>query len=403
MGGGFYTRSVFSSGGGCRINYSREAQLALSHGSFHSELDPRGRTISCDSGTPIVVALDVTGSMGDWSKIIYDKMPMFFGQMIMHEYCSDPVIAFAGVGDAVCDKAPLQVTDFARGVAIENGLKKLWLEAGGGGACYGEQESYDLAVAFFASSAVSIPEGQKGFFFITGDEGVYNPVPLPWMHKWAPVAAHEIFSQGSCRNQTPNAIFERLKRRFHVFHIKKPYTTARNIQILEQWQSLLGSSHVIEIEDAKGIVDIMLGIMALVCHTRNLDQYITDMEERGQSIDRQAEIRRLLQPLADELVQPAGAAASSAGLSRRDRRRAGRANKFQEKQRADVTILPMRGCGKTTMFASLGHEEKVEVLSYAECAMANDGDMDDDTLTLLFADLPEDQKFGAMSLWLSSQ
>lgn len=28
---------------------------------------------------PIVFALDVTGSMGDWSKIIYDKMPMFYG------------------------------------------------------------------------------------------------------------------------------------------------------------------------------------------------------------------------------------------------------------------------------------------------------------------------------------
>lgn len=28
---------------------------------------------------PIVFALDVTGSMGDWAKVIYDKMPMFYG------------------------------------------------------------------------------------------------------------------------------------------------------------------------------------------------------------------------------------------------------------------------------------------------------------------------------------
>ena len=31
---------------------------------------------------PIVFALDVTGSMGDWAKIIYDKLPMFYGQIM---------------------------------------------------------------------------------------------------------------------------------------------------------------------------------------------------------------------------------------------------------------------------------------------------------------------------------
>ena len=50
--------------------------------------------------------------MGDWSKIIYDKMPMFYGQIMMQEYLTDPAISFCAVGDAIHDRAPIQVTDF---------------------------------------------------------------------------------------------------------------------------------------------------------------------------------------------------------------------------------------------------------------------------------------------------
>jgi len=35
--------------------------------------------LECTAKHPIVVALDVTGSMGEWTKLIYDKMPMFYG------------------------------------------------------------------------------------------------------------------------------------------------------------------------------------------------------------------------------------------------------------------------------------------------------------------------------------
>ena len=46
--------------------------------------------------------------MGDWSKIIYDKMPMFYGQIMMHGYLKDPALSIAGIGDAIAgDKAPL--------------------------------------------------------------------------------------------------------------------------------------------------------------------------------------------------------------------------------------------------------------------------------------------------------
>jgi hypothetical protein len=63
--------------------------------------------LKCKHKNPIVMAIDVTGSMGNWSKIIYDKMPMFYGQIMMQGYLDDPALSIAGVGDATCDKAPL--------------------------------------------------------------------------------------------------------------------------------------------------------------------------------------------------------------------------------------------------------------------------------------------------------
>ena len=35
--------------------------------------------ITCPAEEPIVCAVDVTGSMEDWPKVIYDKLPMFYG------------------------------------------------------------------------------------------------------------------------------------------------------------------------------------------------------------------------------------------------------------------------------------------------------------------------------------
>lgn len=84
-------------------------------------------------------ALDVTGSMGDWPKvfllfiqIIYDKMPMFYGQIMMKNYLSNPALSFCAIGDVEFDQAPLQVTKFGEGKEIDDLIAKLWLEGGGG-------------------------------------------------------------------------------------------------------------------------------------------------------------------------------------------------------------------------------------------------------------------------------
>ena len=63
------------------------------------------------------------------------------------------------------DRFPLQVTDFAKGVALDERLAALYGEGGGGG---GAKESYEL-FAWFVKNRVATPEAEKPFLIIYGD------------------------------------------------------------------------------------------------------------------------------------------------------------------------------------------------------------------------------------------
>ena len=76
------------------------------------------------------------------------------------------------------------MTDFQKGILVDSEIKKLWLEGLGGG---NGKESYLEAMLFFASpQIVDFPlmvPGTKPFFFITGDEGLYEKVDASSVHK----------------------------------------------------------------------------------------------------------------------------------------------------------------------------------------------------------------------------
>src|SRR5262245_24795250 len=78
----------------------------------HPALNPYGKTREVNNVTPIVVALDVTRSRGDDTKLMYEKLPQLMGQIELKGYTDGPGISFCGIGDATCDRAPLQVGQF---------------------------------------------------------------------------------------------------------------------------------------------------------------------------------------------------------------------------------------------------------------------------------------------------
>ena len=105
-----------------------------------SELNP--------NTTPIIVGLDVTGSMGHIAEhIARTGLGIMVNEILQRRPVTDPTVLIMGIGDVNYDAAPIQVGQFESDIAITNWLEALYLEGGGGG---NRIESYDLPYYFAA-------------------------------------------------------------------------------------------------------------------------------------------------------------------------------------------------------------------------------------------------------------
>jgi hypothetical protein len=95
--------------------------------------------------TPVVVGLDVTGSMGRVVEAMRKGLGTLFEQVIHRHPVSDPHVLALAIGDMDCDSAPIQATQFeADPVTIGKQIEELYLERGGGG---NDHESYQIGRA----------------------------------------------------------------------------------------------------------------------------------------------------------------------------------------------------------------------------------------------------------------
>jgi len=277
MGGSSYNVPVRSASPG--RSYSSKSDKAYSKTSHsHKDVLPLSdRRVGTDVKHPIVVALDGTGSMGDSAKIMLDKMPMFWGQIEQKGYLEDPAISFAVVGDAYCDDAPLQITQFEKAKAIHPWLEKLWLEGGGGGQT---MESYDIAALFY-NNKCDIDNAELPFFFFIGDEDYYRELD----------------------NEPTEPIFQALMEKFNMFFIHWRYPTSSiDEKIVKSWRDLIGE-RLIVLQEPKAIVDVMLGLIAMVSGNRNLSEYIKDMKDRGQDDKRIKTVSEAIKEFEKEFVE----------------------------------------------------------------------------------------------------
>lgn len=216
MGGGYYDadvarrarstrRDVFSYQG-----YEAGAEAASERRGAHEALSPHNTQRECMNTTPIVIAMDVTRSRGNDSRLMYDKLPMFLGQLELGGYVEGAAISFAAIGDANSDQAPLQVGQFEADNRLDEVLSRFWLEEGGGGT---GQESYELAAYYYARHSVLACQerGEKGYFFFVGDEGFYPSVEAAHIRRW--LGREESQDLDSAR------IFSELQEKFHVFMV----------------------------------------------------------------------------------------------------------------------------------------------------------------------------------------
>ena len=299
MGGFSYDRDVYSSSSSSSWGSSSSASSfgassysssKMSSSKLDSLMSPKGKILKSTSKHPIIVMLDVTGSNIDFARVVYDKMPMFYGQIEQKGYLDDFDISFCAVGDAKCDDYPLQIGDFAKGIEIDSWLEKLVLEGGGG---YFGEESYELA-AYYLYKNTEFEKGAEPIIFFIGDEMPYQELSVSEAEKY-----------GIECNEEGIKPFKLLRKKVNdnVFMLlNKASGRGFRSNITSCWESLLAPQHVVKIQEEKSIVDLMLGIISMTSAARTLDTYKIDMLDRGQSQKRIEGVSKSLEGLSTALV-----------------------------------------------------------------------------------------------------
>ena len=202
---------------------------------------------------PIIIALDVTGSMGSIpERLIKNDFPEIM-KKILDTGIKDPQICFVGIGDHECDYVPLQVGQFeSSDELMESWLTGLYLEGGGGG---NDGESYPLAW-YFAARHTDIDSfnkrGKKGVLITIGDEPFLKSIPKNTLQ--------ELFGEGQAKVNSTD-IYKEACEKWDIYHINvKDYSGSRP-SVKKGW-SFLGD-HLINTQSSDGsdVIDIIPGIV----------------------------------------------------------------------------------------------------------------------------------------------
>ncbi len=291
MGGGFYSLASRSTRATSSGYYTKSANEIFSH-SMKESMNPKNAKLreSRDStdnpkSLAIIVALDLTGSMGHIPHdLVKDGLPTMVDTMLQKKVVS-PQILFLGIGDHECDRAPLQVGQFETSDELmDKWLTDIWIEFGGGG---NTGESYLLAwyfAAYHTATDCFEKRGQKGFLFTIGDEATLKTLPTH--------ALDNIMGLGQYQNFTAEGLLKEAQKKYNVFHIHVTETGAgRDERAQQSWKQLIGQN-VIFVNDFK---DIPITIADLVAknnktnHSEIIDGVSTKEEVKINSDTEQIE------------------------------------------------------------------------------------------------------------------
>ena len=228
--------------------------------SINSNLNPKGVKIreSRDSAdnpesTPVIIALDVTGSMGIIADVIArEGLGTLFKELLDRKPITNPHLMFMGVGDANCDQAPLQVSQFEADNRIVEQLTQLFLEHGGG---VNDFESYNFPWYFAARHTEHdsyIKRGKRGYLFTIGDEEAPQNLTAAQIERFVGDKLERELSSEEMLHEA-----QRLYDVYHIVIAEGNHSRAYLSRVQESWQKILGQ-RVITLKDHKKVSETVI-------------------------------------------------------------------------------------------------------------------------------------------------
>ncbi len=268
MGGGSYSSKDWTSFSASRAYHDPKTTVKdiYRKGNLDDALNPKMFKIreSIDGpdnpeSTPLIIGLDVTGSMSPVLDSIARKgLNTICEEVYKRKPISNPHICVLGIGDMECDRAPFQATQFEADIRIFEQLEKLFLEGGGGG---NDHESYILAWYFARYRVKSdsfAKRGRKGFIFTIGDEEI-----TPMIH-----ADHlkGFMGDSQARTFTAQELYDVVSPEWNVFHIiiKEGNHAQRSFGAVKQsWENVIGVQRTIPMDDHTKLGEIIVSVLEM--------------------------------------------------------------------------------------------------------------------------------------------
>jgi hypothetical protein len=282
MGSGRWSSDTYEAaarlrGGASAFGYSDSGARTV-----HPQLDPfQANRESRDSdehpaSLAISVLFDVTGSMGNVPRQLQAKLPKLLGLLTGTggaSYVENPQIMFGAIGDATCDRAPLQIGQFESDNRMDGDLERILLEGGGGGQ---KRESYELAMYFMArhtSTDCFEKRGKRGYLFIVGDEMAYSSV--------SPNEASAWIGDTFDRSIALPAIVAELTSRWDTYYLlPQGAAYAGDGEVLGFWRGLLGEN-VLELADLDAVCETIALTVGIGEDAIDLETGLTDLLDIG--------------------------------------------------------------------------------------------------------------------------
>lgn len=267
MGGGSWSKDAYVSysttmcrsvslDGSIKGNYS--AQEMFKSRRLDEALNPYNVIRECvDSDEhpntiPVILALDVTGSMGSSAVEIAKKLNVIMTKL--YDSVKDIEFMIMAIGDFSYDNYPLQVSQFESDIRIAEQLDKVYFEAGGGGNSY---ESYTAAWLFGArhTKLDCWKRGKKGLIITIGDELINPYIPAD--------AINNIICEGHQADIETSTIYEEVKDKYDLYHLNCISTSSGRLgekTNVDSFAKYIGKQNVFNVS-VDEITDKIVGII----------------------------------------------------------------------------------------------------------------------------------------------
>lgn len=222
---------------------------------------PVGKNLFTQSSHPLVVGLDLTGSMKEKPGIILEKLALLGNEA--KRYAPDYAISFIGIGDAhEHDEYPLQARDFKSGSALDRELAQIYPEGEGGRY----PEGYGL-IAYYCIHHCEMPCAERPVMVLILDAISHRYVE--------PFEVKEHTGDDIESHLKTSDLFAELQKKFSLYII---LFDGKNSNAHNHWKKVVNPQRIILAKEPRDIVEMIIGIYA--SEMEQMEDFMSSMSAR---------------------------------------------------------------------------------------------------------------------------